>query len=107
MRLNHDSEKAEEEYQASLAEQVVSSESSHSTTTFLVGYLLELLFALFIFYFLTSTVFFSGILGCGRVPVLGGRPYEIRKAAAKKSNRTDNQQSEDEESATGLQGYDL
>jgi len=52
--------------------------------SFLLAYSFELIFALFVFYFLTSLVFFSGILGCGRIPILGGRPYELRKEAAEK-----------------------
>ena len=40
---------------------------------FLIGYLVELTIALFVYYPLTSTMFFSGILGCGRIPILGGR----------------------------------
>merc|ERR1719356_49120 len=52
---------------------------------FLIGYALELTVSLFIFYFITSTVFFTGILGCGRIPVFGGRPYELRKL--KQNNR--------------------
>eukprot|EP00984_Skeletonema_dohrnii_P015911 scaffold6987_cov128-Skeletonema_dohrnii-CCMP3373.AAC.5 len=55
-----------------------------SRFSFLLAYSFELIFALFVFYFLTSTVFFSGILGCGRIPILGGRPYELRKEAAEK-----------------------
>lgn len=48
---------------------------------FLVGYAVELSFALFVYYFLTSTVLFTGILGCGRIPIIGGRPYELRHIA--------------------------
>ncbi len=60
--------------------------------SFLLAYSFELIFALFVFYFLTSLVFFSGILGCGRIPILGGRPYELRKEAAekRKTDSTDN-----------------
>ncbi|KAL7497073.1 hypothetical protein ACHAWT_008449 [Skeletonema menzelii] len=54
--------------------------------SFLLAYSLELIFAFFVFYFLTSLVFFSGILGCGRIPILGGRPYELRKEAAEKKS---------------------
>jgi len=50
-----------------------------SKFNFLIGYGLELAVSLFVFYFITSTVFFSGILGCGRIPIFGGRPYELRK----------------------------
>jgi hypothetical protein len=53
--------------------------------SFLLAYSLELVFA-FLFYFITSTIFFSGVLGCGRIPILGGRPYELRKEAAEKRN---------------------
>ena len=42
--------------------------------------------AFFVFYFITSTILFSGVLGCGRIPILGGRPYELRKEAAEKNN---------------------
>mmetsp|Transcript_22582 Transcript_22582/g.48885 ORF Transcript_22582/g.48885 Transcript_22582/m.48885 type:complete len:345 (-) Transcript_22582:7779-8813(-) len=112
VRLNAD-ESREVEYDASVAEQYAEGkldefnetpESTNSTRfSFLVGYLLELVFALFVFYFVTSTVFFSGILGCGRLPVLGGRPYEMRQAATNVNN--DDRQSEDEEDAQGLQAY--
>lgn len=40
---------------------------------FLIGYAIELTIALFVYYPFTSTVFFSGILGCGKIPILGGR----------------------------------
>ena len=56
--------------------------------SFLIGYSLELVFALCVFYFLTSTVFFSGILGCGRVPILGGRPYELKEEVRKSIRQT-------------------
>mmetsp|Transcript_19881 Transcript_19881/g.35745 ORF Transcript_19881/g.35745 Transcript_19881/m.35745 type:complete len:236 (+) Transcript_19881:284-991(+) len=66
-----------------------SDDASASDIAFLVGYALELVFALFVFYFVTSTVFFSGILGCGRIPFLGGRPYEIRQALRSKDDGDD------------------
>ena len=49
---------------------------------FLVGYLVEMVLALFIYYPLGGTILFSGILGCGCIPLLGGRPAEV--AAEKK-----------------------
>lgn len=66
---------------ADTTEMIFSSEEHKFS--FLIGYALELVFALFVYYFLTSTIFFSGVLGCGRVPLLGGRPYELRVAAKK------------------------
>lgn len=50
-----------------------------STYDFLISYAMELALALFVYNPLIATIFFSGILGCGRIPVLGGRPYELRQ----------------------------
>lgn len=47
---------------------------------FLLGYLVEFLLAMFVYYPIAVTIIFSGVLGCrGRIPVLGGRPREIKK----------------------------
>mmetsp|Transcript_27359 Transcript_27359/g.52953 ORF Transcript_27359/g.52953 Transcript_27359/m.52953 type:complete len:1355 (+) Transcript_27359:168-4232(+) len=47
---------------------------------FLLGYLVEFVLALFVYYPITVTILFSGILGCrGRIPILGGRPREMKK----------------------------
>lgn len=46
--------------------------------SFVVGYLIELPLALFLYYPLMATILFSGILGCGTLPILGGRPREIK-----------------------------
>jgi len=62
--------------------------------SFLVGYSVELVFALFVYYFLTSTIYFSGILGCGRIPIFGGRPYELKKEAVSNSRRSSDHESE-------------
>lgn len=48
-----------------------------SEFNFLIGYLVEMGLALFVYYPLGGTVLFSGILGCGRIPLLGGRPLEV------------------------------
>lgn len=48
-----------------------------SAWRFLVSYSIELALALFLYYPVVATVLFSGFLGCGKVPVLGGRPYEV------------------------------
>jgi hypothetical protein len=45
---------------------------------FLVSYSVELCLALFVYYPIVMSILFSGIFGCGRIPVLGGRPYELR-----------------------------
>ncbi|KAL7518477.1 hypothetical protein ACHAWX_003299 [Stephanocyclus meneghinianus] len=47
---------------------------------FLLGYLVEFLLAMFVYYPIAVTIVFSGVLGCGgRIPVLGGRPREIKR----------------------------
>jgi hypothetical protein len=64
---------------------------------FLISYAVELGLALFLYNPLIAFIMFSGVLGCcGKLPVLGGRPYEIgreeRKDAAK-ANSDDTQSS--------------
>lgn len=76
---NADSSAAEKFAEDTILDGGDETESESKKFSFLVGYALELVFALFVFYFITSTIFFSGILGCFRIPVLGGRPYEIRR----------------------------
>ena len=44
---------------------------------FLVAWCIEVLISWFVYYFIFGTVFFSGILGCYRLPLLGGRPREV------------------------------
>lgn len=44
--------------------------------TFLVKYVTELFLAWFVYFPLVTLVFFSGVLGCGKLPVLGGRPRD-------------------------------
>lgn len=45
---------------------------------FLARYSVELMMAWFVYFPVIGTIMFSGILGCGRLPVLGGRPKDIR-----------------------------
>lgn len=52
----------------------------HRSFRFLLGYLVEFILALFVYYPIAVTILFSGVLGCnGRVPLLGGRPREMKK----------------------------
>jgi len=44
---------------------------------FVLGYGIELFLALFVYNFLIGTIFFSGIFGC--LPLLGGRPRELKR----------------------------
>jgi hypothetical protein len=48
-----------------------------SAYEFLLGYVVELVLALIVYYPLLGTILFSGVLVCGKIPVLGGRPYEV------------------------------
>ena len=49
-----------------------------SSFRFLAKYCVELLLAWFVYFPVIGTVMFSGVLGCGRLPVLGGRPRDKR-----------------------------
>ena len=52
---------------------------------FLLGYVVELALSFFVYYPLVGSVLFSGVLGCGRLPLLGGRPAEVRAEERRKS----------------------
>lgn len=57
---------------------------------FLISWGIELVLALFVYYFVLGTILFSGVLGCGRLPFLGGRPRELyleEKQEAKRKRR--------------------
>jgi hypothetical protein len=45
---------------------------------FLIGYTVEVALALGVYYPIVGTILFSGILGCGILPLLGGRPRDVR-----------------------------
>ena len=47
---------------------------------YLYGYLIELVISLFVYTPLAQILLFTGVCGCGAVPILGGRPYEVRKS---------------------------
>lgn len=49
---------------------------------FLARYSVELLLAWFFYFPVIGTILFSGILGCGRLPILGGRPRDVRLVEA-------------------------
>ena len=46
---------------------------------FLSSYAVELAIALFVCNPIFGTILFSGVLGCGKVPFLGGRPYQVMR----------------------------
>ena len=47
---------------------------------FILSYFVELVLSYVVYYPVAGVVLFSGITSCGRFPILGGRPYEIRQA---------------------------
>ena len=55
---------------------------------FLVAYMIELMLSYFLYYPVIGIILFSGILTCGKAPVLGGRPYELQKERSKSSFST-------------------
>ena len=54
---------------------------------YLYGYLVELFLSLFVSTPLVQSLLFTGVLGCGVVPFLGGRPYEARRRERRESER--------------------
>jgi hypothetical protein len=64
---------------------------SASEFSFLLGYLVEIVLSLFIYYPIGGTLLFSGILSCGfKIPVLGGRPYEVACEERRKEKQQQN-----------------
>ena len=57
---------------------------------FLIGWAVQVVLSLFVYYPIIGSIFFSGILGCCRLPLLGGRPREIwlEEQAAERKLRT-------------------
>ena len=60
-------------------------DSSAHSYKFLLSYSVELLLSLLVWYPLLGALLFSGVLGCGRLPVLGGRPFEVRALEERKT----------------------
>jgi len=66
---------------------------------FLTAYVLEFAISSLIYCPVLETVIFSGILGCcGRIPIIGGRPYEMRKESKMQPDEKSECQSQNEES---------
>ena len=60
-------------------------EDEQADFTFLLVYLIEVLIALFVFAPLMSLVVFSGVMGCGCMPFLSGRPGAMRNERKQKT----------------------
>ena len=70
---------------------------------FALAYLVGMALSLFIYYPVGTLILFSGILGCFRLPVLGGRPREvaIEKKILKKAEKDASNKSSDKDSNRG------
>jgi len=55
---------------------------------FMKAYCIEFAVSLFVYYPFFESVLFSGVLGCFRLPLLGGRPYEVRKEEKKNNGKS-------------------
>jgi hypothetical protein len=51
---------------------------------FVLAYLVQMALSLFVYYPLFGTILMTGVLGCGKLPILGGRPYEVAQFERKK-----------------------
>jgi hypothetical protein len=60
-----------------------------SDMEFLIAYIIELAMTFFVWYPLIGTVLFSGILGCGKYPIIGGRPYDLMLEQQPEKERLD------------------
>mmetsp|Transcript_11500 Transcript_11500/g.26284 ORF Transcript_11500/g.26284 Transcript_11500/m.26284 type:complete len:624 (+) Transcript_11500:89-1960(+) len=61
---------------------------------FLYAYFVELLLSLFLYSPMIQVIFFSGVLGCGRLPVFGGRPRSMRLEKRQKQAKTGTRQAD-------------
>jgi len=48
---------------------------------FLIAFAVELALSYLVFYPICGTILFTGIISCGKRPVTGGRPYELKEEA--------------------------
>ena len=77
LRVTNRNEKLEETYEDDIIDNLTAGKLGDYS--FLVRFGVELLLAWFAYFPIITTVFFSGILGCGgRIPLLGGRPRDKR-----------------------------
>ena len=68
--------------------------SSFESFSFLVSYVVELTLAMLLYFPLVGTILFSGILGCACLPILGGRPVQVRKEQRRQLRELENERYE-------------
>lgn len=71
-----------------------------SVVQLLICYAIEFAIATLLYYPVIATILFSGILGCGNMPVLGGRPYEIKLLEKTQQKRLEEQRRRRQAAAT-------
>jgi len=54
-----------------------SGNTGHQHYAFVVPYLVQVLLSQLVYYPVLHCILFSGVLGCGVLPVLGGRPRQV------------------------------
>lgn len=54
---------------------------------FLLSWLIEVATSLFVWYFILGSILWSGVLGCGTLPFLGGRPRDVKVEEWEKKKR--------------------
>ena len=59
-------------------DQIQLGDTNANSFHFLITWLIEVALALFFYNPIIGTIFFTGVLGCGRLPFLGGRPREMK-----------------------------
>ncbi|KAL7528179.1 hypothetical protein ACHAWF_002467 [Thalassiosira exigua] len=72
-------ESTEEEEQQNIFDIALKFGDGKADFQYLYGYMIELLLSLFVYTPLAQLTLFTGILGCGALPFLGGRLYEVRR----------------------------
>jgi len=73
---------------------------------FVLAYLVQMVLSLFVYYPIFATVLMSGVLGCnGKVPLLGGRPYEVAQFKRKQQRISKLEHGELSGSPTYLDSY--
>lgn len=67
-----------------------------SSFQFLLLWGVQSILSLFFWYPIIGSLLFSGVLGCKRIPILGGRPYEMRQEEIRLERRKRKQLQQDE-----------
>ena len=85
---NADFDESNQGFNTMLDDQTDFSVENVSDFSFVLNYLVEMTISFFIYYPIGGTMLFSGFFSCGyKIPILGGRPYEIECEERQNSRR--------------------